>query len=143
MRDKAARRTAAIEAASKVKVKKPTKAQQAKIDTAQAEAAQAKLDAEDYHEVSGGRKRQEARVSRKTRASQDRKAGRLAFRGRWRDRYNAGTVAAMRAIYEGRAPKATEAMRRSVAKSIASIRRDDPDLAERLFGKAQPTEASP
>ena len=85
-------------------------------------------------------KRKTLRLRRQLRASQDRKAGRSAFRDRWRDRYNTGTVTAMRAIYEGHAPHATEEMRRSVAKHIASIREEDPDTAERLFGPVQPSE---
>lgn len=135
MRDKAARRAAAIEAAAKVKVKKPTKAQQEKLDAREAELAEAKIDVELHRKaLSGPQKRKATRLKRATRRSQDRKAARSAFRDRWRDRYNTGTVAAMRAIHEGRAPKATEAMRLSVDKHIASIRADDPDIAERLFG---------
>ncbi len=106
-----------------------------------AAAQETKIEAEEakaYPEaLSGSQKRKAARVKHRVRAGQDRVASRSAFRSQWQDRYNLGTVTAMRAIHEGRAPKATEAMRRSVAKSVASIRHEDPDTAERLFGPTQ------
>ena len=143
MRDKAGRRLAAIEAAGKVKIKKLTKAQQAKVQARTDDVAERQMDDKMYREsLSGSQQRKATRIKRRTRATQDKHTSRSAFRGRWRDRYNMGTAAAMRAIHEGRVPKATEAMRVSVARQVASIRHDDAATAEHLFGPVQPSEGA-